>query len=622
MKRKKISWIHISDLQFGNEQIKDVVYSTMLTDIRTLNDIMNIDVIFVTGDLTWKGNVEQFEIAAKFLDQLAEATNLTKDCIFCVPGNHDILRSGNDNVFINTFKSSDDVDGFISSGYTELINPKSEEFLAFAHKNFAWADELKITTSFFTQNIIINEIRVAIIGLNSAWAENIYTSKVTIGEHQLLEALSKIDNADITIALMHHSIEDISGFEKENINEILQDRCDFVLHGHSHKQIEMFSPFNEMYFVSSGSTYERGKLNFSYNLGSINLDKCEESFFVFRKYDDILHKWFDDNSFNGNGRVTINLPLRLTTSANEFISNKMQVISADDYFESDYNLLQLKIDIPKPPKYLLNAIEENKCILFAGAGASADAKLPNWAELVLGMTKMVIDIDDENEKNVGEIQNLLEEKEYIILADYCKKQLGAFDFSNYIKSKLDISHKQSITHGLLSKIPFRSVITTNFDAFFEEYRVNSRVVYPDDLEKDNIIDTQFGDGSYHIYKIHGSYDKPDSIVLTKSDFRNILFNKAKYKQQLKQLFLQNVIFFYGYSFTDPDIDFLLQEIMAEYDGKSRKHYALLPDISRIKKDYLQREYNIRVIPYKTINRSHFVANEFLKKILNQLEIIK
>ena len=58
--------------------------------------------------------------------------------------------------------------------------------------------------------------------------------------------------------------------------------------------------------------------------------------------------------------------------------------------------------------------------------------------------------------------------------------------------------------------------------------------------------------------------------------------------------------------------------MADYGGKSRTHYALLPDIKRIKKEYLQQEYNIRVISYNTINGGHLNANEFLKKVLDSL----
>lgn len=615
MKQKnRISWIHISDLQFGNEKYDTYRYKSLVKDIRKLNDEINIDMVFITGDLTCRG-IGEYEKVSEFLDKLAKEIQINKNHIFCVPGNHDARRTGNDSALINALKSSDDVDKFISSKYTELLNPKFDSYISFIQKNFSWADEVEPTTLFFTKNFALNDIKIAVIGINSAWAENIYEGKVTIGENQLLEALSKVDNADITIALMHHPLVNIREFEKDSINQILRDRCDFVLYGHGDQRVKIHSPFNEVYFVSSGNIYEEGDSTYSYNLGTISFDKEETSFFIFRKYDASKRLWISDDFLNENGRIEIRLPLRLTQSVDDFIKNGTQVNNIDRYFFPYYTDHQEYVNSPNPPEYLINAIKNNRCILFAGAGASADAKLPTWAELVFGMTKMVEEVGERNEKNAKEIQNLLENKEYIVLADYCKEKLGEYDFSNYIRSKLDVRKKTSLTHGLLSRIPFKSVITTNFDCFIEKYRENSEVVYPDDIENNRGNNVDLDGEKKYIYKIHGSYDKASSIVLTKSDFRNVLFKKPKYKQQLKQMFLEYVVFFYGYSFNDPDIDFLLQEIMAEYDGKTRKHYALIPDIDEIKREYLQREYNLRIIPYKTINGSHIAASEFLKKII-------
>ncbi len=607
----KISWIHISDLQFGNEKINSDLYESLIKDIKQLNNEIKIDMVFVSGDLIWHGN-KQYEKVNTFFNNLSKEINIKKDHIFCVPGNHDSRITGNDSVFINALKSSSDVDEFISSKYTELLNPKFDDYVSFIRENFDWSDKLEPTTLFFTHNIIINGIKVAIVGINSSWAENIYEGTVTIGENQLLEAFSKVDNADMTIALMHHSLINLREFEKDSIAQILRDRCDFVLYGHGNQRLRMYSPYNEMYFISAGNIYEDGHYVFSYNLGVLGLEKGEKSYFIFRKYDEIRKLWIADDFTNNNGKIEIKLPLRKTKSIDDFINNDTLTEKIDTYFLPYYFSYQ-EIS-PNPPEYLLKAIKDNRCILFAGAGASADAKLPTWPELVFGMTKLVEEIGEVNVKSINEIHSLLDNKEYIVLADYCKEKLGDFDFSSYIKSKLDVSKNESLTHGLLSKIPFKSIITTNFDCFIEKYMQNSKVVYPDDFEN-NIIDIDLVDEEKNIYKIHGSYNKSSSIVLTRSDFRNILFKKKKYKQQLKQIFLKNIVLFYGYSFNDPDIDFLLQEIMAEYDGNTRKHYALIPDIGEIKREYLQREYNLRVIPYKTINGSHIAAVDFLKKVI-------
>ncbi len=78
----------------------------------------------------------------------------------------------------------------------------------------------------------------------------------------------------------------------------------------------------------------------------------------------------------------------------------------------------------------------------------------------------------------------------------------------------------------------------------------------------------------------------------KAGIRELLFNKPQYNETLRRYFTENTVFFYGYSFNDPDIDFILQGIMADKKGLTRKHYALLPNVGEIEAEYLLKEYNL------------------------------
>ena len=119
---------------------------------------------------------------------------------------------------------------------------------------------------------------------------------------------------------------------------------------------------------------------------------------------------------------------------------------------------------------------------------------------------------------------------------------------------------------------------------------------------------------FPVVKIHGSYDDVDSIILTHGDFREAIFKMPKYRQFLSRLFTDATLFFYGYAFKDPNVDFVLQELMALYEGNTRPHYALLPNPGAIKQEYLRRGYNIRVIPYELWNDSHVAAVSFLEAL--------
>ncbi len=123
--------------------------------------------------------------------------------------------------------------------------------------------------------------------------------------------------------------------------------------------------------------------------------------------------------------------------------------------------------------------------------------------------------------------------------------------------------------------------------------------------------------SFPVVKMHGTAIDVDSIVLTRGDFRRVLFEKPKYREFLRRLFIDSTVFFYGYSFRDPNVDFVLQDLIASYSGNARPHYALLPNPGAIAMRYWFEDFNIRVIPYDLWEDSHVVSTAFLQELSEQ-----
>lgn len=124
---------------------------------------------------------------------------------------------------------------------------------------------------------------------------------------------------------------------------------------------------------------------------------------------------------------------------------------------------------------------------------------------------------------------------------------------------------------------------------------------------------------FPIFKIHGSYEDASSIVLTDNDYRNIIFGKPNYRENLKKLFKDKSFLFVGFSFRDSSINLLLQEIFTVTGGTSNSNYAFLNDIGEIKKDFYWKSRNIRIIPYNTIDGSHIVLNKMLENLKNEFK---
>jgi hypothetical protein len=121
---------------------------------------------------------------------------------------------------------------------------------------------------------------------------------------------------------------------------------------------------------------------------------------------------------------------------------------------------------------------------------------------------------------------------------------------------------------LLRKIQPHAIITTNYDTFIE-------TIFTD---YEAIIGEQVLRGSHdsigEIFKIHGCITKPETIVITKSDFENYK-NKKKYlSAKLLTYFIEHPLVFVGYSVNDSDII----EILSEIDEILSSHNKLIENV--------------------------------------------
>jgi hypothetical protein len=109
--------------------------------------------------------------------------------------------------------------------------------------------------------------------------------------------------------------------------------------------------------------------------------------------------------------------------------------------------------------------------------------------------------------------------------------------------------------AVLKTATIDGVITTNYDPLIEH-------VFPDFetfVGQDQMLFAH-PQGIGEIYKIHGSHEDPDSIVLTEEDFQ--LFNDRNpyLAAKLLTIFVEHPVFFLGYSLSDPNVSQILHSI--------------------------------------------------------------
>jgi hypothetical protein len=132
---------------------------------------------------------------------------------------------------------------------------------------------------FFVRHLDLAGLQVALLGLNSAWAsasDQDRAQGLLVGERQVRAALDRAEGAVLKIALLHHPFGWLREFDRADVEPLLCDRCNFVLHGHMHQAglLRASSPDGEAMIVAAGACYETRHYPNSYNY--VRLDPAAE----------------------------------------------------------------------------------------------------------------------------------------------------------------------------------------------------------------------------------------------------------------------------------------------------------------------------------------------------------
>lgn len=244
--------------------------------------------------------------------------------------------------------------------------------------------------------------------------------------------------------------------------------------------------------------------------------------------------------------------------------------------------------------------ENDNIVLFLGAGASRDAKIATWDNLISEL--FVALIDRQLKTNHIQIENKNKQK----LSKAIIKQNGSSpllqtrflrngfedDFEELVR---EILYKNAVDSSALleeigqlcvpnrGKLGIRAIINYNFDDLIEKTLKRLRVKHQSIFSEGVIPDT----GELGIYHVHGFLPQEKKAYgnLTKS---LLVFSEEGYHKLMLEPYnwanisqlnymINNTCVFIGLSMTDPNMRRLL-EIAAQKrmsDGETCKHYAIM-----------------------------------------------
>lgn len=256
------------------------------------------------------------------------------------------------------------------------------------------------------------------------------------------------------------------------------------------------------------------------------------------------------------------------------------------------------------PITVLEALEEffndaTYPIIFTGAGVSVRTGLPTWQKLIEKLAEGIRSVDPLT------TQQMLEDAH---AGDYTH----AVDYFILSRKMLE-GDKQKLLRNIFSEydtaqilpiatLPFRGCLTTNFDKSILDAIAIAKKQAASDYKLGDLSfkQAQWEEGLF-VARIHGSVELPDKMVLSESQFNSLLKDET-YLELLRSVFLHKNVLFIGFSFYDPAIRYVFQELDKRFGAASPgRHMALLP--SDASSEFLQKanRLNIKVVQYDAAN---------------------
>ena len=249
-------------------------------------------------------------------------------------------------------------------------------------------------------------------------------------------------------------------------------------------------------------------------------------------------------------------------------------------------------------------IRDNSAALFLGAGFSKSAGYVDWKSLLKG-------IADELELDVEK------EHDLVSLAQYCYNKNGNRSIINdAIYEEFSKDGTIDENHHLIANLPIFTYWTTNYDSLIEDALQEAKRTV--DIKYDN---KQLSSTRPHrdavVYKMHGDKTHPDDTIIIKEDYEKYYKKHAQFITTLSGDLISKTFLFIGFSFTDPNIDYILSRIQVDYSGENkRQHYALMRKIKasdykdKAEYEYAQRKYDFFIEDLKRYNIKALLIDEY------------
>ena len=215
----------------------------------------------------------------------------------------------------------------------------------------------------------------------------------------------------------------------------------------------------------------------------------------------------------------------------------------------------------------VQALHDQTAAIFAGAGLSIPAGLVNWKELLKEIASDIgLDVDKE--------------EDLVTIAQFhVNERGGRHRINQALIQEFAARSKLTTNHDLLASLPIKTYWTTNYDSLIED-SLKAHAKTPDVKRTTENLATTVPRRDAVVYKMHGDVAHPEQAVITKDDYESYESRRHLFSTALQGDLVSKTFLFIGFSFNDPNLNYILSRIRVLLGENRREHYCLLRRVQR------------------------------------------
>jgi hypothetical protein len=269
-------------------------------------------------------------------------------------------------------------------------------------------------------------------------------------------------------------------------------------------------------------------------------------------------------------------------------------------------------------EHLAAAVKTRDALALVGAGFSARAGFPAWGDLLKRMEALIekarVRVDAQTPGPTQRTPRGLAEYEDILWrGEEYRSRLPAETYHSLLTETFGAAPRQDDCVDALVRLPFRHILTTNYDATLEHAHHSLGLTQPECVnwaDEAQVLRLMYSflsrDAPRSLIYLHGRIDDLSSIILTDRDYTQRYLRSDSTVKKLFAIFAMRRVVFFGFSLADPDLMAIIRQVTGALGFEAPRHFAFMGmrpgDEREVDRKRLNRKFGIEVVFYNKENR--------------------